>query len=157
MSNLDFRVIKEIPASLTLAIQESVKDFMVSSDLNGGDVDLVGFYNSTLESIANATYLNGGGEFWVGTDEENKLLIYILGGVNTDVDGRLSYHVYQGWVTKEYRASPVVKEWWEMIRQRAKDLMCKHLIVHSSRGYEAYERFLGNGMKLYSHVLKESL
>lgn len=157
MSNdIHFRVVKEIPQGLTPLIEGAVKGFMNDSNLDIEQIDPSGFYNATLESIANSTYLNGGGEFWLGnTDDE--LFIYILAGVATDIDGRLAYHVYQAWVREDYRGKQIVKNWWEAVRARAKQLMCKHLIVHSSRGYKAYERFLGHGMKHYACLLKESL
>jgi len=154
MSSVDFRVVKQIPEGMAPQIEIAVKDFMSSSDLDG--VDLQGFYNLTLQSIANSTYMNGGGEFWIGTKNE-ELLIYILAGITNDIDGRLGYSVSQAWVREDYRGNAIVKEWWEAIRARAKNLFCKHLMITSSRGHKAYERFLGHGMKHYSDQLKEAL
>jgi len=154
LTDIDFRVIKQIPDGLSPVIQSAVHDFMDASGTEGINPD--GFYSLTLESIANSTYLNGGGEFWVGT-RAGELLIYILAVVSRDLDGKLCYCVNQAWVRKDYRGNPIVKQWWEQIRQRAKDLFCKHLMITSSRGHKAYERFLGHGMKHYADLLKETL
>jgi hypothetical protein len=152
--NEEIHVIKELQPSLTPQVEAAVRDFMRESDLNG--VNEEGFYYQTLESIAAATYLGGGGEFWVAT-KDGELLIYILASVGKDFDNRLTYHVNQAWVRKDYRGRPIVKAWWEAIRERARSLMCGHLAITSSRGVKAYERFLGHGMKYYASILKESL
>lgn len=150
-----FRVVKEIPPSMVPQVEEGVLDFMKTSHFPKG-IDPQGFYHQTLEAIAQATYLGGGGEFWLGTID-GQVVIYILGHVGKDMDNRLTYHVSQAWVRKDYRRNPVVKEWWEAIRQRAKNLFCGHLVITSSRNYKAYERFLGHGMHLYATMLKEEL
>lgn len=149
-----FRVVKEIPAGMTKQLEAAVRDFIASSHTPEG-IDPDGFYYQTLEAIAQATYLNGGGEFWLGTID-GAPVIYILAHVGKDMDSRLTYHVNQAWVRRDYRANPVVKEWWEAVRQRAKDLMCGHLVITSSRNWKAYERFLGHGLKLYATLLKET-
>lgn len=149
-----FSVVKEIPSHLSLQVQHAVLDFIVTSHLPEG-IDVDGFYQQTLEAIANCTYMNGAGEFWMGV-KDGKLLIYILGHVAKDMDNRMTYHISQGWVHNDYRGNPIVKEWWEAIRQRAKDLFCGHLCITSSRSAKAYQRFLGHGMKEYAILLKET-
>lgn len=150
-----FRVVNAIPEGFTKQIENAVRDFIVSSRTPEG-VDHSGFYYQTLEAIASATYLNGGGEFWVGT-ENGRLLIYIIAHISKDIDQRLTYHVSQAWVHPKYRGNLVVKEWWEAIRERAKNLFCGHLVITSTRNPKAYERFLGNGMKKYAVIMKEEL
>lgn len=154
MSEIEFRVVKSIPDGMTRQIEQAVMDFLDSSKLDG--INREGFFALTLEGIANATYMNGGGEFWLGT-KNGELLIYILAGISNDTDGRLNYSVSQAWVRPDYRGSPIVKEWWEAVRARAKHLFCRHLTITSSRGYKAYERFLGHGMKHHADILKETL
>lgn len=150
-----FGVVERILPIFANQIEGAVKDFIKSSHISE-DIDHEGFYYQTLEAIANSTYMRGGGDFWMGV-KDNELLIYIIAHVGKDLDNRLAYTVSQAWVRKDYRGNPIVKEWWEAIRQRAKDLFCKHLVIISSRNPEAYERFLGHGMKLYATMLKESL
>lgn len=151
-----FEVVKSIPEHLTPQIESAVRDFIVSSHSDDGTISVPGFYNQTLQCMANATYLGQGGELWLGT-LNGQLLIYILALVNTDIDGRLTYHVSQAWVREDYRGNLIVKDWWEAVRKRAKNLFCSHLVIVSSRGHKAYERFLGHGLKLYAHMLKEEL
>lgn len=117
----------------------------------------MGFFNQTLQSIASASYLNQGGDFWLGTMNGN-LVIYILAHIGNDYDGRLSYTVTQAWVRKDQRGKKWVKEVWEEVRARAKNCMCKHFSVISSRGKTAaYCRFLGKGFHPYAEILKEEL
>jgi hypothetical protein len=149
-----FRVVKSIPEDMTPQIEDAVNEFIKRSHMPDG-VDNQGFYHQTLEAIATASYLGGNGEFWIGT-KNGKLLIYVLGYVGKDIDNRLSYHVSQAWVRKEYCGRPVVKEWWEAIRKRAKTLLCGHLVITSTRNPKAYERFLGHGMKEYAVIMKET-
>lgn len=150
-----FRVIDALPDGMSPQIEAAVVDFMKSSDMPEG-VQLMGFYNQTLQAIANATILQGNGEFWIGT-LNGELLIYTLAYINNDFDGRLAYHISQTWVKKEWRGNPIVKEWWGQIKQRAKDCLCGHLCLTSSRNPKAYERWLGDGMKHYATLLKQSL
>lgn len=148
-------IIKEIPKEIAPQLESAVIDFMETSHSPQG-VNKEGFFNQTLESIANCTYLRGNGELWASIFE-GKLLSYALASITRDVDGRLTYHVYQAWVCKEYRRNPIVKEWWEQIRVRAKGLFCKHLLITSSRNTEAYKRFLGHGLHEYAVLLKEDI
>lgn len=150
----DFRLRKEIPAGMAPQIENAVRDFMVSSHLPEG-VDKQGFYNQTLQAIAGASYLGQGGELWLGTLNGN-LVIYLLGHVGSDYDGRLSYTVTQAWVRKDQRGQKWVKWAWEQVRQRAKDCLCSHFAIFSSRGNDkAYCRFLGKGFHFYCSILKQ--
>lgn len=151
----DFRLVKSIPSGLAPQIEEAVKDFIKTSHVPEG-IDLNGFYYQTLQAIANATILSGAGEFWIGT-VDNELVIYTIAYINNDFDGKLAYHISQTWVKKEYRGKPIVKEWWNQIKQRAKDCFCGHLCLTSSRNPKAYERWLGDGMKHYATLLKQTL
>ena len=149
-----FGLHKSIPARFAPQIENAVRDFMVSSHLPNG-VDPEGFYRQTLQAMAAASYLNQGGELWLGL-LEGRLVIYILAHVGNDYDGRLAYTVTQAWVRKDQRGKRWVKDAWEQVRQRAKDCLCNHLAIFSTRGNDAaYCRFLGKGFHFYSSILKE--
>ena len=150
-----FGTTKSIPAWCVKQVEAAVKDFIKTSHLPQG-IDAEGFYYQTLEAIAQTTHLNGAGDFWLATCK-GRVLVYGLAHIAKDLDQKLCYHISQMWVAKEYRGSPIVKEWWEQIRQRAKDLFCKHLVIVSSRSPKAYMRFLGHGMHPYAFMLKEEL
>lgn len=149
-----FRVVKSIPDGMSKQIEAAVIDFIKTSHLPKG-IDVGGFYQQTLSAIANSTYLGGGGDFWLGI-KDGKVVTYVMAFIGKDIDHRMSYTVTQAWVRKDYRGNPVVKEWWEQIRQRAKDLFCGHLVITSSRNPMAYKRFLGHGMSEYAVLLKET-
>lgn len=152
----DFRVTKVIPPGLVPQFEMAVVDFIKSSHLPDG-VDVIGFRNQTLQAIANCSVLNGAGDLWIGTMND-ELVTYILAHVNNDYDGRLNYMVTQAWVRKDQRGQKWVKEAWEQVRQRAKDCFCKHFSIISSRGKtKAYCRFLGKGFNAYAEILKEEI
>lgn len=155
-SSSDFSLVKTIPKGFASQIENAVRDFMESSNLPDG-VDKEGFYVQTLQSIAAASYLNQGGELWLGTID-GKLAIYLLANVSPNFDGKLAYMVTQAWVRKDQRGKKWVKDAWKMVRQRAKDCMCSHFGVFSSRGKtKAYCRFLGKGFHYYAEILKEEI
>lgn len=149
-----FRVVKAIPDLMSKQIEEAVVDFIKTSHTPQG-IDVGGFYQNTLSAIANATYLGGGGDFWIGT-MNGRITTYVLAFVGKDIDHRMSYTVTQAWVRKDFRGKPIVKEWYQQIRQRAKDLFAGHLVLISSRNPAAYKRFLGYGMDHYCTMLKET-
>lgn len=151
-----FELVHEIPPGASSQIENAVRDFIVSSHMPQG-VNLAGFYHQTLQSIASASYLNQGGELWLGFIGD-KLVIYLLARISDDFDGRLSYAVTQAWVRKDQRGKKWVKWAWQKVRERAKDCMCSHFSIFSSRGKtEAYCRFLGKGFHYYAEILKEEL
>jgi ligand-binding sensor domain-containing protein len=152
----EFGLTKVIPSGMAPHIEAAVRDFMVSSHLPDG-VDQEGFFRQTLQAIAAASYLNQGGDLWLGTSN-GRLVTYILAHVGNDYDGRLSYTVSQAWVRKDQRGQKWVKDAWEQVRQRARDCLCKHFVVLSSRGKTAaYCRFLGKGFKPYAEILKQEI
>jgi hypothetical protein len=152
----DFRVVKVIPEGMAPQIEEAVKDFIRTSHTPHG-VDHQGFYQQTLRAIANASYLNQGGDLWLGIID-GELVTYILAHVGQDIDQKLSYTVSQAWVRDDQRGQRWVKQAWEKVRQRAKDCLCGHFMIISSRGNDAaYCRFLGKGFHYYASMLKEEL
>ncbi len=152
----DFGLVKFIPDGTAPQIEAAVRDFILSSHLPDG-VDPEGFFRQTLQSIAAASYLNQGGDLWLG-GLDGKIYTYILAHVGNDFDGRLAYTVTQAWVRKDQRGQSWVKAAWEKVRQRAKNCLCKHFVVLSSRGKTAaYCRFLGKGFKPYAEILKQEI
>lgn len=152
--NPDFGLSKAIPTGMAPQIENAVRDFIVSSHLPDG-VDREGFFRQTLQSIAAASYLGQGGDLWLGF-MNGHLVTYIIAHVGNDFDGKLAYTVSQAWVRGDQRGQKWVKWAWEKVRQRAKDCLCKHFVVLSSRGNDqAYCRFLGKGFHFYSSILKE--
>lgn len=147
-----FGVVKVIPKWAVPELELAVKDFIATSHLPSG-IDVSGFYYQTLEAIANATYLGGSGDFWLATIN-GRVVVYGLAHISKDIDQKLCYHISQMWVAKEFRGKPIVKEWYEIIIERAKSCFCKHLVIVSSRNPEAYKRFLGHGLHDYATLLK---
>lgn len=141
-----------LPEGVHLQIELAVKDFVKTSHPSQG-VDAEGFYQQTLEAIAQAVFW-GNGEFWLATDE-NQVLGYLLARIVKDIDNKVCYWISQCWVHKSWRGTPWVKESWQKIRARAKDLFCAHMVLVSSRGSKAYKRFLG--VHDYAFLLKEDL
>lgn len=154
-TNPTFGVIKTIPPGFPRQIEGAVEDFIRSSHVPQG-IDLKGLYFQSLEAIAAATHLGGSGDFYMGSYRD-EIICYALAFVARDIDQKLAYHITQAWVRSDVRRNPIVKEWWEAMRQRAKDLFCKHIVITSSRNPKAYIRFLGHGMHEYCVMLKEEV
>jgi len=145
-----------IPEHFSEKIQDAVKDFMRSSGMPSG-VDLKGFYYQTLQAIAESAIWGQGRELWLGTLGDD-LYTYILASIGHDFDGRLAYTVSQAWVKEDQRGQMWVKDAWQKVRQRAKDTLCSHFVVHSTKqDTDAYCRFLGKGFHKVSEILKEEL
>lgn len=148
------KIHKQIPKTISnRALELAIELFVTESNVKG---DPIGFKNQTIESIANATFLNGGGDFWLAEDN-GKVAIYLLARVTKDIDNSLTYWVNQAWVHPNWRGHRVVKDWWEEIRKQAKRYFCKHLVIVSSRNPKAYSRFLGHGLEEYATLMMENL
>lgn len=151
-----FELAHALPEGMNGQIQLAVMDFIASSGLPKG-IDRTGFYYQTLQAIANSAILGQGRELWLGI-RGNDLFTYILAGIGPDFDGRLAYTVSQAWVREDQRGKPWIKEAWAKVRQRAKDTLCSHFVVLSTKSRtDAYCRFLGKGFHKVSEVLKEEL
>lgn len=151
----ELKLTQEIPKSLNKgAIERAVEQFVVACNM---DVDPIGFYNQTIQKIAAATYLKQpGADFWLA-EAYGEVAGYALGSVSVDLDSRLTYWVAQTWVDPIWRNNKIVKESWQAIRKRARELMCAHLVVISCRNPQAECRWLGEGMEIYATLLKQEL
>ncbi len=152
---LRFEIMRELPLRFCAQIQNGIRDFMVASEMPIG-VDPMGFFQQTIQAIANATALKGGGEFWL-MSEGDRVLGYVLASVVRDIDNSLTYWISQAWVSPLMRGDIAIKMAWQRVRDRAKTCFCKHIVVVSSRGTEAYCRWLGSGYHEYARLLKEDL
>lgn len=151
-----FELARAIPEGFNEQFSDAVIDFMKSSRLPEG-IDVKMFFYQTLQAIANSAILGQGRDLWLGI-HGNELYTYILATICPDFDGRLAYTVSQAWVRKDQRGKPWVKEAWMKVRQRAKDTLCSHFVVYSTKeNTAAYCRFLGKGFHKVSEVLKEEL
>lgn len=152
------RRVSSLPALRPGAIEEAVENFVTDSLAEESGADPVGLYNQTIECIASATYLGGGEgrQFWLA-DQDGEVLTYVLAHVGKDVDNQLCYWLTQAYVHPKLRGQKVVKEWFQLLRQEAKRLLCKHIIIPSSRSTKAYLRFLGDGWHEYVTLLKEDI
>lgn len=151
-----FEIAKGLPSGMGEQLEHAVLDFISSSGLPSG-IDRKGFYYQTLQAIANSAIIGQGRELWLGI-KDGELYTYILSSVAPDFDGRLAYTVAQAWVRKDQRGKPWVREAWAKVRQRAKDTLCSHFVVYSTKeNTAAYCRFLGKGFRKYSEILKEEL
>lgn len=151
-----FGLATAIPGGMNEQFHDAVADFIESSNLPTG-IDKQGFYYQTLQALANSAILGQGRELWLGINGK-ELYAYILASIGPDFDGRLAYVVSQAWVRKDQRGQPWVKEAWQKVRQRAKDTLCSHFVIHSTKERtEAYCRFLGKGFHKVAEVLKEEI
>lgn len=140
------------------AIEEAVEAFVKDSHTLETKADPLGLYNQTIEVIANATIFahDDSKQFWVA-DEDGQVMAYALCHLSKDVDNQLCFWITQAYVAPKYRRTPYVKQWMEQLRAEAKRLLCKHIIMPSSRNTKAYLRFLGHDSHVYCTLLKQDI
>lgn len=151
------RLIKgELPKSLKpKAIEEAVWCLISEIDVQG---NIIGFFNQTVKRIASCTYLDGQGDFWVCIGKDGSIDAYLIGGVTTDIDDSLTYFISQAWASKRVRGKADVKEWWKDVKARARECMCKHILITTARNPKAFCRFLGKqDVHIYGTLLKQDL
>jgi hypothetical protein len=155
---MEFKQVKELPEGLTSqAVEKAVRAFVEESHTEESGANPEGLYQQTLENIANTVIFGrDSNQVWLA-HENGEVKAYAITYISKDVDNSFCYNMSQAWVHKEYRCKKVVKEWYQQLRAEAKRLGCRHIIVPSSRGVEAYLRFLGKGWKLYVSLLKEDI
>lgn len=150
-----FGLCTAIPEGMSSEIEAAVRDFIATSHSSEG-VDPEGFYNQTLQAIANATVLGNGGDFWLGIDGKG-VYGYALCRIVQDIDNRLTYWCSQSWMRKDIRGHDWYRYGMEKIKERAKACFCAHLVIVSSRNAKAYLRFLGKNWHPYATLLKEDI
>lgn len=155
-----FRKVTELPASLKPgAIEAAVAAFVKDSRADNVPLDADGLYNQLITNIACITIMKNypTGQFWLAEDHHGNVIAWAMGNVSKDVDNQLCMWWTNAWVAPSYRRTPIVKEWFQQLRAEAKRLMCKHILIPSSRGVEAYCRFLGKQWHPYVTILKEDI
>lgn len=146
---------RELPKDLNpKAIERAVERFLLEVDCKG---DLVGFFNQTIQKIAAATFLRiPGQDFWLAT-QDGEVAGYALASVVNDIDGSLCYWATQCWADPKFRALPWVKQGYDKIFDHAKNVLCRYVVLVSTRDDKAYCRFLGRGAHKYASLLKIDL
>jgi len=153
---MKLRKIKELPNLSKNAIEIAVEKFIKDSRVK--NVDQVGMFNQTIESIAQATIFatNNASQFWLA-DDGHDVLAYALSHVSKDVDNKLTFTISQAWVCPELRGKKIVKIWFQQLQDEADRLMCKHIMLPASRHVKPYLRFLGKGYHEYVTLIKKDL
>lgn len=144
-----------LPRDIVIPLKMAVCDFYKSCGLDK-QINFSGFVEQTFQKIVQATMQGSTGDLWLAI-ADGQLVSYVIANLTTDIDNRLTYWISQAWVRKDYRGNPKVKEWKETLRKRAKELLCSHIVVVSSRKTEPYLRFLGPNWKHYSSILMEDI
>lgn len=155
---MEFKVIKSMPKGMkSKAIEKAVRAFVKDSHTKESGANPEGLYQQTLESIAQAVMFGvDGKQFWMA-EHEGEVMAYAMCHVSKDIDNSLCYWMTQAWVNPKARGHKIVKIWFNQLRDEGKRLMCKHIVIPSSRGTEAYLRFLGKGWHKYVTLLKEDI
>lgn len=155
---MEFKKVQNLPKLRKGAIEDAVEAFVRDSHTEETHADPKGLFDQTIEVIAHATLFqhDDSRQFWMATDG-GEVMAYAIVHISKDVDNQLCFWITQAWVHPICRGSKEVKGWFQLLRDEAKRLLCKHIVIPSSRGVEAYCRFLGKGWKPYVTLLKEDL
>jgi hypothetical protein len=148
--------IKQLPNLNPNAIERAVEAFIKDSRVH--NVDEIGMFNQTIESIAQATIFatNNAQHFWL-CHQNGEVWAYALAHISKDIDNQLTYTMSQAWVCPELRGKKIVKEWKEQFIAEAKKCLCKHIMIPASRNTKPYLRFLGHGFHEYATLLKTEI
>lgn len=135
-------------------MERAVHEFIEESDVHA---DKEGFFNQTIQSIAEAIIFKiPGHDFWMA-EREGEVVGYALARIVKDIDNRLCYWVGQGWVHKDFRNGKDIRESWKKLEIHAKKNMCSHIINVTNRKPKVYLRLLGSDWHEYSTLLKKNL
>lgn len=147
---------KQLPDLKPNAIEHAIEQFLVDSRVK--NVDEVGMFNQTIETIAQSTMFasNNSHEFWLA-HVDGEVKAYAIAHISKDIDNKLTYTISQAWACKELRGKPIIKEWRDMLIAHAKQNLCKHIMVPASRHVKPYLRFLGHGFHEYVTLLKTEI
>lgn len=155
-----FKLIDSLPEGISAQdIEHVVKSFCQESSKDARHIggSLQGLYQQTIENIGNIIVFKPQGNFLWMDVEDGKIMAYAKTHVSKDVDNSLCYYMTQAWVHPSIRGTRRVKDYLQDLRLHAKQMMCRHIIVVSSRGEKAYCRFLGRGWAPYVTLLKEDI
>jgi len=153
------RKITDIPKSLNPgAIDRAIAAFVRDSRVDPKTTDLAGLQQQLTDAMASVVIFknNPACYLWLA-EESGEVVAWMLCHVSKEVDNSLCYWMTDAWVHRSLRRNPVVKQWYQLFREDAKRLMCKHILIPSSRNNAAYLRFLGKGWHEYLTILKEDL
>lgn len=155
---IELKVITRLPDHLNDgAVERAVKAFVEDSHTEETHSDPKGLYQQTLEGIAQSVLFHvDGRQFWMA-EYEGEVMAYAMTHISKDVDNQLCYWMTQAWVHPQIRHHKIVKIWKDQLIAEGKRLMCRHIIVPSSRGMKGYLRFLGKGWHKYVELLKINL
>lgn len=135
-------------------IEQAVHTFVDESHAEGNKLGII---QQTLENIVHATELRTPGQYFWLFEQEGQPKGYILSHVSKDVDNTLCYWITQAYAEKSVRRHPDVRAFYQRLKEHAKTLFCKHILIPSSRNEEAYIRWLGENLEVYSTTLKEDI
>lgn len=113
-----------------------------------------GYVDHTWEEMLGA--VSGQGELWIAL-QDGKVVGFLLGGYNKEVENEPTYVIKQAWVDPLLRRTSRVKEMLAQVLMNAKSNFCKHVLIVSSRNTRAYLRWLGKGWMPVSTILKGEL
>lgn len=154
---MEFKVYHKLPHLNPGEVERAVRSFVEDSHTEESGASKEGLYQQTLEGIAQTLFFNQDGrQVWMVV-HNGEILTYVLTHVSKDVDNQLCYWITQAWVDKRVRGHKIVKIWRDQLRAEAKRLLCKHIIIPSSRNEKAYFRFLGGNFHKYVTLLKEDI
>lgn len=144
---------------ITNEIERAVKNFCQESDTEYNScTNKHGLYQQTMQNIGNLVINKPNGSFlWLDVDEVGRVLGYVLTHISRDVDNELCYYMTQAWLHPKLRNGRYTRQAIQLLRNHAKQMLCKHIIVVSSRNTKAYLRFLGGKFHPYVTLLKEDV
>lgn len=135
-------------------LEKAVRQFAKE---NHSPAEEQGLIQQTFENILHATELKTPGRYLWLVLKDDKPCGYVLSHVSKDVDNSMCYWGTQAYADPSVRGEAFIKGMYPVLKEHAKQLFCKHILLPSSRNAEAYIRWLGPDLHIYSTILKEDL
>lgn len=153
-SLLELKIYKELPKNYK-SLEQAAWSFVEDNHVR--EKEREGLYQMTLDSMIGATILDHkNNKLWIA-EENGEVKCYVLTSLMKDVDNRLCCWITQAWVCKELRRTPLIKIWRKQLYEYAKQSLCKHILIPSSRSAKAYLRWLGPDFHQYITILKKDI
>lgn len=156
-SELSLKLVRELDGSLSELIPRMVGSLYEETSLRD-HLSKESFMRTTSQKIASATYLNTGGHDFFVLYWGDLPVGYALAEITTFIGGDLTYAVSQAWIRRGHRSHARIRLYIDILRERAKELLCKHLACYALvENARKIGRILGKRATEYFVVIKEDL
>jgi hypothetical protein len=152
---VELKIIREIPPTLKpRAIERAVWDFVHDVE---SIKDKIGFYDQAIKRIAESLIFGRkDSDIWIA-EENGDIKAFVIAHLIYDIDDKIGYWIYEPYIVKELRDTGFMKDQWIKIKDRARSLLCKRMIIMTAHDKDKIGRFLNEEFVEHAKILKMNL